>query len=107
MNSGIVNNGDTLAVLFRLFLPSLAFTVLLIAVWVLYRWKVSADKRELQDLSVERLKLKMEALAAEKKAQRKKEDRLKMSQDATYPGQMPDDPDRDESEPIDGFRIES
>ncbi|HDS29955.1 MAG TPA: hypothetical protein ENN67_02805 [Firmicutes bacterium] len=66
-----LNNSDNISILARFFVPSLILSLILIAVYLFYRWKIAADKRELDELKADRLKLKMEALAAEKKALRK------------------------------------
>jgi hypothetical protein len=62
---------NNMVILLRFFLPSLIGVFIMIGVFVGYKWKVSRDKAEIENLKADNLRLKMEALAAEKKAQRK------------------------------------
>ncbi len=71
METGLPENADTITVFTRFFLPSFILIIVLLVVYVIYRWKVAADRRELLELDPERMKLKVEALAAEKLAMRK------------------------------------
>ena len=70
-----IETADKWVVLTGLFFPSLIGIIVILGVFVWYRWRIAADRRELDDLNPEHMRIKMEALAAEKLAQRKaKED---------------------------------
>jgi hypothetical protein len=65
-----IETADRWVILLRFFLPSLIGIAVMLLVYVAYHWKVAADRREIEDLNPERMRLRMEALAAEKKAAR-------------------------------------
>jgi len=56
--------------LLRLFLPSLVAIIMILSIYLAYRWKVALDNRATDLPDPERMRLEMEALAAEKKARR-------------------------------------
>lgn len=74
LNESTIQQADKLTILVRFFLPSLIGTIVILAAYVIYRWKLAFDKREMEDLNINRMRVKMEALAAEKKALRKKKE---------------------------------
>jgi hypothetical protein len=51
-----------------------------ILAYVLYRWKIKADKEAIENLKSDQIRVQMEALAAEKLALRKKEEEKKSSE---------------------------
>jgi type II secretory pathway pseudopilin PulG len=64
-------NTSSLEILAKFFVPVTIAVIALILVYILYRWKIGFDKRSLESLKSEKMRLRMEALAAEKKALRK------------------------------------
>jgi Tfp pilus assembly protein PilO len=59
----------------RISLAVLLSMMALIIAYLGYRWKVRSDQHEMETLKTERIRMEMEALAAEKKAQRKSAER--------------------------------
>lgn len=69
-----IETADKWDVLLRFLFPSVVGIIVMMLVYVLFRWKITADRRELEELKPERMKLRMEALAAKKKAARKSDE---------------------------------
>jgi Tfp pilus assembly protein PilO len=71
MSDTVLTHADKWQILAKFFIPSLIGLAVLVAAYIIYRWKIRSDQLEMENLKSDRLKLQMEALAAEKKAQRK------------------------------------
>jgi hypothetical protein len=54
--------------------------IVMILAYVLYRWKIKADEKAIEDLKSDQIRIQMEALAAEKLAQRKREQEKQKSE---------------------------
>ena len=68
---------ETLLAIFRqVFWPSLIGIVLLLLVFLVYKWKIARDRWELEKLHPEHMRTKMEALAAAKIAERKQKEEM-------------------------------
>lgn len=89
MDSTFVENSDNTTILVKYLMPSIVMTIVLLAGYAVYKWKIKADKREIEELNPERMQLRMQALAVEKIAQR--EDKEKSGKETTET----DPPDED------------
>jgi hypothetical protein len=70
MTETTLTHADKWEIIFRVLIPSLIGGLIIITAYFVYRWKIHHDQIEMQDLKSGHMKLKMEALAAEKKAER-------------------------------------
>jgi hypothetical protein len=90
-------HSDKWEILMKVFLPSLIGVIVMLAAYAIYRWKVRYDLRSMESLKADRMRLEMEALAAEKKALRKLEQTKARTMHIARPepegGDFPDDPE--------------
>ena len=91
MDSTFVENADNTTILVKYLMPSIVMTIVLLAGYAVYKWKIKADKREIDELNPERMQLRMQALAVEKLAQRKNKEEA--GQEASVTTTETDPPD--------------
>lgn len=93
MYSTFVENADNTTILVKYLMPSIVMTIVLLAAYAVYKWRIKADKREIEELNPEHMQLRMQALAVEKIAQRKNKEEA--GQEAALTTTETDPPDED------------
>ncbi len=93
MDSTFVENADNTTILVNYLLPSIIMTIFLLAAYAAYKWKIKADKHEIEELNPSRMQLKMQALAVEKIVQR--ENKEEVGQESSGSTTETDPPDED------------